>query len=95
MTGIEVTKSKIVESWRGGRRVQRVELKIDGDQVRRVVKREIVRQARRQGVKLPDLYDNYTSDPWLRTRTLSDDGEGYDDPYVCHAELSFYEDCPK
>jgi hypothetical protein len=89
---LDISKGEIVQKWRNGRTVQRVELKLDGDLVRDAVQREIVRQAKQQGVRLPDLADQYSCDPWLRFFTLSHDSEGYDDPFICHATLSFYED---
>lgn len=93
MSRVEIKKGEIVEKWRNDRRVQRVLLKIDGDLVRDIVQREICRQAIKAGVILPDIGNRNSCDPWLRIFTLN--GDGYDDPHICHAELSYYVDAPK
>lgn len=90
---IEIEKGDIVNNWRGHPCVQRIELKLDGDRVRKAIQQEIVRQAKKQKIALPDLNNEAHCDPWLRVFAIGDGPlDEYCNPYICHATLSFYED---
>ena len=88
---VEIIKGRVVEKWRNDRRVRRVVLQLDADAINDVVRNEILRQAREQGITVPDLE---SADPDLEYGILdkSDRNGGYEYPYLCHVHLSYYED---
>lgn len=89
-------RGKIIDKWRDNRTVQQITLKLDGDAVRNVVKKEIIRQAKELGIKLPPNFeDEYSCAPYLQLGTPgsgSHEDEYYEYPYISHALLSYYVD---
>lgn len=82
---------EIVEKWRDDRKVQRVTLKLDGDVVRDAVMREILTQARAQGITLPNIEDRHSCDPMLEFYIGARGYDGEESVFIWNAQLSYYE----
>lgn len=91
-------RDQVVMSWRGGKTVQRIRIRMSGDDLRRMAREFIIEHAKTEGIPLPvDVDDQESCDTWLSIMSIGDewDAATYKDHHVCHVEFSYYVEIPR